>query len=161
MQIFFFFFIFILFTAWVQPAEAGTPRYTEAEQEILAVTQAWNQAINAHDADAVVALYDPHAYFFPTFATHILTYKGLHDYFVNTFQHTQDLSVHFVSQFPRTDRNFGMNSGRYVVKYRKNHEWIELPAHFMFIYWKTKGKWMILEQRTLIIPEAEKVFSAS
>jgi hypothetical protein len=153
--------IFVVLVTWTQVSYAHAPRYTVAEQEVLAVTQAWGTAVNAHNADAVVALYDPHAYFFPTFATHILTYRGLHDYFVHTFAHTQELNVTFIAQFPRTDRNFGMNSGLYLVTYRKKNEWIELPAHFMFIYWKKNGKWMILEQRTLLIPEAEKVIAAS
>ena len=150
----------LVLLVWTQELCAGVPRYTEKEQQILAVTQAWNEAVNAHDANAVVALYNPHAYFFPTFATRVLTYQGLHDYFVKTLK-IEDLSVDFITQFPRTEGNFGMNSGLYIVKYRKQNEWIEFPAHYMFIFWKTHGKWTILEQRSLIIPEAEKIVSAS
>ncbi len=150
----------VVLMAWVQGVYAHAPRYTEKEQQILAVTQAWGDAVNAHDADAVVALYNPHAYFFPTFATHILTYKGLQDYFVKTLK-IEDLSVNFITQFPRTDGNFGMNSGLYIVKYRKQNDWVEFPAHYMFVFWKTHGQWTILEQRTLIIPEEEKVVAAS
>lgn len=160
MQTILFFLMFCFLITGAQGAYAGVPRYTEKEQQILAVTQAWSDAVNAHDADAVVALYNPHAYFFPTFATHILTYQGLHDYFVKTLK-IQDLSVTFITQFPRTESNFGMNSGLYIVKYRKQNEWIEFPAHYMFIFLKTHGKWTIFEQRSLIIPEAEKVFAAS
>ena len=106
----------------------------------------------------ITALYDPQAFFYPTFTTVISTPKELYQYFVNLTQKPQ-LQVIYDQENPRVygDGTVAINSGLYTFSYMgPQHKTVKVPARFNFVYLKENGQWMIVEHHSSAVPEKQK-----
>lgn len=137
----------------------STSNYTADEQSVITAAEDWQQAIDARNANAISALYDQHAHFYPTFTNAINEDpQALHQYFVNLTQKPQ-LQVIFDQENPRVygDGTVAVNSGLYTFSYMgPNKKTVHVPARFTFVYVKENGQWMIVEHQSSVLPEKAK-----
>ena len=137
---------------------ATSSGYSPAQQSVLTASEDWQQAIDARNPKAIAALYDPQAFFYPTFTTVISTPKELYQYFVNLTQKPQ-LQVIYDQENPRVygDGSVAVNSGLYTFSYMgPHHKTVKVPARFNFVYLKENGQWMIIEHHSSAVPEKQK-----
>jgi uncharacterized protein (TIGR02246 family) len=139
-------------------AVTPTAAYTPEQQNVLNASENWQQAIDARNPKAIVALYDNNAYFYPTFVNEITTPQNLYNYFVKLTAKPQ-LQVIFDQEHPRVYANdtVAVNSGLYTFSYLgPHHHTIEVPARFTFVYLKENDQWLIIEHHSSVLPEKQK-----
>jgi uncharacterized protein (TIGR02246 family) len=138
----------------VTTATAST--YTPDQQSVLTASEDWQQAVDARNPKAIAALYDPNAYFYPTFNKNQITNaKDLYQYFVNLSQKPH-LQIIFDQENPRIYVNgtVAVNSGLYTYSYLgPNNKTVHVPARFTFVYIKENGQWVIVEHHSSVMPE--------
>ena len=147
----------VVFAATV-PASAAAS-YTPDQQSVIAAAENWQQAIDARNPNAIAALYDQDAHFYPTFVNAINSDpKALHQYFVNLTQKPQ-LQVIYDQENPRVygDGTVAVNSGLYTFSYLgPNKHTVQVHARFTFVYVKENGQWMIVEHQSSVLPQKAK-----
>ena len=147
--------IISLFAFSCMQAAVAATQYTPAQQSVLAASQAWQQALDAHNPKAITALFAHDTYFYPTFNDEITTREDLYQYFVNLSK-KQQLKVVYDQESPRVygDGSVGVNSGMYTFSYFDTHanHVMSVAARFTFIYLKEHGRWMIVEHHSSALP---------
>ncbi|MEM7030860.1 MAG: SgcJ/EcaC family oxidoreductase [Chloroflexota bacterium] len=119
------------------------------ENEITAIFDAWNRALQAGDPKKVVALYEPNAVLLPTVSNKVRhNHEEIEDYF-----------VHFMAKSPvgsideanvRTFGQIAINSGVYTFTFKNGSA---VQARFTFVYRWNGTRWMIIEHHSSQMPE--------
>jgi uncharacterized protein (TIGR02246 family) len=122
------------------------------KNEITALFEQWNSALQTGDPDRVVACYAKDAILLPTVSAKVRhNHEEIRDYF-----------VHFLAKKPngRIDegniRIFGdlaINSGLYTFSLTENGASVEVGARFTFVYQKQQSGWVIIEHHSSVLPE--------
>ena len=120
-----------------------------SENEIKALFDEWNSALQAGDPKKVAALYASNAILLPTVSNQVRhNHEEIEDYF-----------VHFVAKGPvgKIDeaniRIFGelaINSGIYTFTLKDGSV---VPARYTFVYRWNGERWMIIEHHSSQMPE--------
>ena len=119
------------------------------ENEITALFDEWNSALQTGDPQKVVALYETNGILLPTMSNKVRhNHEEIEDYF-----------VHFTAKGPvgRIDeanvRTFGkiaINSGLYTFTFKDGSA---VQARFTFVYRWNGARWMIIEHHSSQMPE--------
>ena len=133
----------------------GIPALVPAgpKEEVAAATQAWIDAMNSHDAERVVALYDPEAVLWgtrsPTLRDNPATVR---DYF--NILRTVDPSYKAVlgEQRIRVYGDMAINSGTYTFSEVRDGKPIIRPARFSIVYRNRDGRWLIVDHHSSAVP---------
>jgi len=117
--------------------------------EITALLDEWNSALQTGDPKKVSVLYETNGILLPTLADKVChNHEEIEDYF-----------VHFLAKGPtgKIDeanvRTFGLlaiNSGVYTFTFKDGSA---MQARFTFVYRWNGGRWMIVEHHSSQMPE--------
>jgi uncharacterized protein (TIGR02246 family) len=120
-----------------------------SEQEILALFDEWNGALQTGDPQKVAALYATNGILLPTVSSKVRHNPSeVADYF-----------VHFCAKGPhgkideanvRTFGDLAINSGVYTFSFRDGPS---VQARFTFVYRWNGQRWMIVEHHSSQMPE--------
>ena len=119
------------------------------ENEITALFDEWNKALQTRDPEQVAALYANNAILLPTMSNRVRhNHEEIKDYF-----------VHFLQKSPvgtideSNIRTFGelvINSGIYTFSFKDG---TSAKARFTFVYRNNGGHWQIIEHHSSQMPE--------
>lgn len=126
-----------------------------SERGVMQASQSWARAVNTHNVQKIISLYDSHAYFYPTFQNMITNRQGVTDYFKKLATH-QNLKVRFIQEHIRLYGNAAVNSGLYDFSYDENGKHINIPARYTFVYASTPKGWLIVDHHSSVLPEQQK-----
>ena len=117
--------------------------------EILALFDEWNNALQTGDPKAVVALYETNGVLLPTISNQVRhNHAEIEDYFVG-----------FVAKGPvgkideaniRTFGDVAINSGVYTFTFADG---AVVPARYTFVYRWNGQRWLIVEHHSSQMPE--------
>lgn len=117
--------------------------------EITALFDSWNQALQTRDPKAVAALYETNAILLPTVSNKVRhNHEEIEDYF-----------VHFLAKGPagkidesnvRVFGQLAINSGIYTFGFEDG---ASVQARFTFVYRWNGQQWMIIEHHSSQMPE--------
>ena len=120
-----------------------------SENEITALFDDWNSALQTWDPKKVALLYETNAILSPTMSNKVRhNHEEIEDYF-----------DHFLAKGPvgRIDeaniRTFGqiaINSGIYTFSFKDG---TSVPARFTFVYHRNGERWQIVEHHSSLMPE--------
>ena len=120
-----------------------------SQNEITALFDEWNAAIQTGNPKTVAALYESNGILLPTLSNNVRhNHEEIEDYF-----------VHFLSKGPRGKidesnvRAFGeiaINSGLYTFTFNDKSV---VRARFTFVYKRRFENWMIVEHHSSAMPE--------
>lgn len=119
------------------------------KNEIVALFDEWNNALQTGEPDNVAALYDPNAILLPTVSNKVRhNHEEIADYF-----------VHFLVKGPvgkidesnvRTFGQIAINSGVYTFSFKDGST---VQARFTFVYHWNGHRWLITEHHSSAMPE--------
>jgi len=120
-----------------------------SKNEITALFDEWNDALQTGDPKQVAALYETNGILLPTVSNKVRhNHAEIEDYF-----------VHFLAKGPmgkidesnvRTFGEVAINSGVYTFTFKDNSE---VSARFTFVYRWNGERWMIIEHHSSQMPE--------
>lgn len=120
-----------------------------SENEITALFDEWNSALQTGDPKRVAALYESNAILLPTVSNKVRhNHEEIEDYF-----------VHFLAKGPagkideaniRTFGQLAINSGLYTFTFEDG---VIVSARFTFVYRWNGERWMIIEHHSSQMPE--------
>jgi uncharacterized protein (TIGR02246 family) len=126
------------------------------EQEILELFNKWNEALQTGNPKNVADRYakDGECFLLPTVSPIIRhNHAEIEDYF-ETFLKMQPFGTITESNI-RVYGDIAINSGLYTFELNGNDgNRVSVDARFTFIYKKEEDDWLILEQHSSILPEA-------
>ena len=133
----------------------GSPSLALAgpKEDVGAATQAWIDAMNSHNAERVVALYDPEAVLWGTRSPTLRdTPATVRDYF--SILRTVDPSYKAVigEQRIRVYGDMAINSGTYTFSEDRDGKPTSRPARFSFVYRNRDGRWLIVDHHSSAVP---------
>lgn len=133
----------------------GSPSLALAgpKEEVAAATQAWIDAMSSHDAERVVALYDPEAVLWgtrsPTLRDNPATVR---DYFNILRTVPPSYKAVLGEQRIRVYGDIAINSGTYTFSEVREGKPITRPARFSFVYRNRGGRWLIVDHHSSAVP---------
>ncbi len=120
-----------------------------SKNEITALFDEWNSALQTGDPRKVSALYESNGILLPTVSNKVRhNHEEIEDYF-----------VHFLAKGPvgkideaniRTFDQLAINSGVYTFTFKDG---TVVPARFTFVYRWNGKRWMIIEHHSSRMPE--------
>ena len=120
-----------------------------SKNEITALFDEWNSALQTGDPRKVSALYESNGILLPTVSNKVRhNHEEIEDYF-----------VHFLAKGPvgkideanvRTYGQISINSGVYTFRFKDG---AEVQARFTFVYRWNGERWMIIEHHSSQMPE--------
>jgi uncharacterized protein (TIGR02246 family) len=120
-------------------------------EEIEALFEKWNQALQTGDPDQVVACYATDAILVPTLSPRVRhTHEEIRDYFVH-FLSKQPVG-RIVEQNVRVYGDCAINSGLYTFAVVDSAQSRGVPARFTFVYRQVDGEWRIVEHHSSLLP---------
>ncbi len=123
------------------------------KEEVADATQAWIDAMNSHDAQRVVALYDPEAVLWGTRSSTLRdTPDTIRDYFNILQTVPSSYSVVIGEQRIRIYGDVGINTGTYTFSEDRDGKTITRPARFSFVYRNRDGRWLIVDHHSSAVP---------
>ncbi len=123
------------------------------KEEVGAATQAWIDAMNSHDAQQVVALYDPEAVLWGTRSSTLRdTPDTIRDYFKILQTVPPSYRVVLGEQRIRIYGDIGINTGTYTFSEDRDGKTITRPARFSFVYRNRDGRWLIVDHHSSAVP---------
>ena len=132
--------------------DRSAPGTTPGIDEIAALFDHWNAALQTGDAQIVAALYAPDAVLVPTVSNKVRrTRAEIEDYF-----------RHFLIKKPRgriVESNIriyddiAIDSGRYDFTLTIDGVELDLPCRYSFVYRKLGRDWRIVEHHSSVMPE--------
>lgn len=135
-----------------------TMRPPEAQRgEIAAATQAWIDAMSSHDAQRVLALYDPEAVLWGTRSPTLRDNPAAVGEYFNILR-TVPPSYKAVigEQHVRVYGDIAINTGTYTFSEVRDGKEIIRPARFSFVYRNRDGRWLIVDHHSSAVPEPPK-----
>lgn len=136
----------------------GSPLVTAAgpQEDVAAATQAWIAAMNSHDPERVVALYDAEAVLWgtrsPTLRDNPATVR---DYFNLLSTVPPDYKGVLGEQRIRVYGDIAINTGTYTFIGPARDaagKPISRPARFSFVYRNRDGRWLIVDHHSSAVP---------
>ena len=136
----------------------GSPLVTSAgpKEDVAAATQAWIAAMNSHDPERVVALYDAEAVLWgtrsPTLRDNPATVR---DYFNLLSTVPPDYRGVLGEQRIRVYGDTAINTGTYTFIGPARDaagKPISRPARFSFVYRNRDGRWLIVDHHSSAVP---------
>ena len=136
----------------------GSPSLTAAgpKEDVAEATQAWIAAMNSHDPERVVALYDAEAVLWgtrsPTLRDNPATVR---EYFNVLRTVPPEYKGALAEQRIRVYGDFAINSGTYTFlgpARDADGKLISRPARFSFVYRKRDGRWLIVDHHSSAVP---------
>ena len=122
-------------------------------EDVGAATQAWVDGMNSHNADRVVALYDPEAVLWGTRSSTIRdTPATVRDYFKVLQTVPSSYKVVLGEQRIRIYGDIAINTGTYTFSEDRDGKPIVRPARFSFVYRNRDGHWMIVDHHSSAVP---------
>jgi uncharacterized protein (TIGR02246 family) len=139
----------LLVLACPSPTPAGP------KEDVAAATQAWIDAVNSHDPERVVVLYDPEAVLWGTVSPTIRdSPSAIRDYFQTLRTSPPEYTVVIGEQRVRVYGDTAINSGTYTllsVAVRDGKP-INIAARFSFVYRSRDGRWVIIDHHSSVMP---------
>jgi uncharacterized protein (TIGR02246 family) len=123
------------------------------KEEVGAATQSWIDGMNRHDAERVVALYDPEAVLWGTrSATLRDTPAAVRGYFEILKTVPPSYKVVLGEQRIRIYGDIAINSGTYTFSEDRDGKTIARPSRFSFVYRNHSGRWLIVDHHSSAVP---------
>jgi uncharacterized protein (TIGR02246 family) len=123
------------------------------KEDVAAATQAWIDAMNSHDADRVVALYDPEAVLWGTRSPALRDNPAtVRDYFKILRTVPPSYKVVLGEQRIRVYGDIAINTGTYTFSEIRDGKLITRPARFSFVYRNRGGRWLIVDHHSSAVP---------
>ncbi len=120
--------------------------------DVRAALTEWVQAVEKHDAEKVVSLYDADSVMLSAFAVDpITTHAGLMEYYKKVVNEP-GISIDVTAQDIRTFGNVAVNTGLYTFHWVQDGETMDVPARFSFVYVLKNGKWSIISHHSSRVP---------
>src|SRR6266436_3372793 len=132
-----------------------TPLVTLAgpKDDVGAATQAWIDGMNSHNAERVVALYDPEAVLWGTRSSTIRdTPATVRDYFKVLQTVPSSYKIVLGEQRIRIYGDIAINTGTYTLSEDRDGKTITRPARFSFVYRNRDGRWSIVDHHSSAVP---------
>lgn len=121
--------------------------------DIGAATQAWVDGMNSHNAERVVALYDPEAVLWGTRSSTIRdTPATVRDYFKVLQTVPSSYKVVLGEQRIRIYGDIAINTGTHTFSEDRDGKSVARPARFSFVYRNRDGRWMIVDHHSSAVP---------
>jgi uncharacterized protein (TIGR02246 family) len=122
-------------------------------EDVGAATQAWVDGMNSHNAERVVALYDPEAVLWGTRSSTIGdTPATVRDYFKVLQTVPSSYKVVLGEQRIRIYGDIAINTGTYTFSEDRDGKSVARPARFSFVYRNRDGRWMIVDHHSSAVP---------
>jgi len=125
------------------------------KEDVTAATQAWIDAVNSHDPERVVVLYDPEAVLWGTVSPTIRdSPAAIRGYFQTLRTSPPEYKVVIGEQRVRVYGDTAINSGTYTllsVAVRDGKP-INIAARFSFVYRNRDGRWLIVDHHSSTVP---------
>lgn len=123
------------------------------KDDVGAAMQAWVDGMNSHNAERVVALYDPEAVLWGTRSSTIRdTPATVRDYFKVLQTVPSSYKVVLGEQRIRIYGDIAINTGTYTFSEDRDGQPIARPARFSFVYRNRDGRWMIIDHHSSQVP---------
>lgn len=133
-----------------KPTEPAKP----TEQEVAALFDGWNAALQTGDAEAVADRYAPDAVLLPTASARIRTDRdGIVDYFEH-FQEGDPVGEITESVVTVLDEDSAIDAGTYVFTLTdaETGEVRNVEARYSYAYEKIDGEWLIVNHHSSATP---------
>jgi uncharacterized protein (TIGR02246 family) len=133
----------------------GAPSLTPAgpKEDVTAATQAWIDAMNSHDPERVVTLYDPEAVLWGTQSPALRDNPTtIREYFNVLRTLPPEYRVVLGEQRIRTYGDIVINSGTYTFLSARDGKPTSRPARFSFVYRNRDGRWLIVDHHSSAVP---------
>lgn len=126
----------------------------DKKEEITVMALAWKIALDTHNVERTLDLYDKSALLYATFRTRLDNPYKIYHYFQSLFR-KREFSVTFNSQDIRIfSDTVAINSGMYTFSYKSElGESITINARFTFVYIFEDDAWKIIEHHSSVDPE--------
>lgn len=121
------------------------------KNEILALFEQWNNALQTRIPKNVVALYDYNAVLLPTISNKVChNHEEIEEYFINflsrePFGKIDEANVRIFEQV-------AINSGVYTFSFKDGNK---VQARFTFVYRWNGKRWMIIKHHSSQMPESK------
>ena len=123
------------------------------KEDVGAATQAWIDAMNSHNAERVVALYDGEAVLWGTRSSTLRdSPTTVRDYFKVLQTVPPSYKVVLGEQRIRIYGDTALNTGTYTFSEDRDGKTITRPARFSFVYRNRDGRWMIVDHHSSAVP---------
>ncbi|WP_017749122.1 SgcJ/EcaC family oxidoreductase [Scytonema hofmannii] len=139
-------------TRYTFSVDVSNPTNTK-EQEIAALFDKWNAALQTGNPDEVVKLYAKDGVLLPTLSNKVrVTHSQMRDYFKHFLKYEPKGSI--LQQNIRVINNFfAINSGVYSFNLIKNHKPEKVVARYSFVYHHDGNDWLIVDHHSSAMPE--------
>lgn len=117
--------------------------------DVDAALDAYVEALEAGDAEKVVALYDKNAVFYSMVAVKPLKTQAERLAYYKKVVAEEDLAVDIDESETEVNGTKATNIGHYTFHHTEEGEDIVMPAKFEFHYAWKNGKWLITEHRSM------------
>jgi uncharacterized protein (TIGR02246 family) len=131
------------------------PAFAGDKEDVAQATRDWAEAMSAHDADRVYALYSPDAVLWGTRAPTLRTTPDkVREYFgiLKTVPATYKATLG--EQHIRVHGDMAINTGYYTFSQVDAGKEVLRPSRFSFVYKKVGGKWLIIDHHSSAVPPA-------
>ena len=123
-------------------------------EDVGAATQAWVDGMNSHNAERVVALYDPEAVLWGTRSPTLRdSPASVRDYFKVLQTVPSSYKVVVGEQRIRIYGDIAINTGTYTFSEDRDGKAIIRPARFSFVYRNRDGRWLIVDHHSSAVPQ--------
>ena len=123
------------------------------KEDVGAATQAWVDGMNSHNAERVVALYDPEAVLWGTRSPTLRDSPAtVRDYFKILQTVPSSYRVVLGEQRIRIYGDMAINTGTYTFSEDRDGKAITRPARFSFAYRNRDGRWLIVDHHSSAVP---------
>ena len=123
------------------------------KEDVAATTQAWVDAMNSHNKDAVVALYDKEAALWGTRSPTLRdSPAAVSDDFKILDTVPPSYKVVLDEQRIRVYGDIAINTGRYTFSELKDDKPLVRPARFSFVFLNRNGRWLIVDHHSSVVP---------
>lgn len=125
----------------------------EALTDAGAGIQAWANAYNSHNPDAVAARYHPEAVFWGTTSPTLrATPEEIRDYF-SSLSNRPNAQVEIGEHYVQLDGDVALAAGSYTFTDVVDGERVTRPARFSFALRRTGDDWLLAQHHSSRIPE--------
>ena len=133
----------------------GFPSLTLAgpKEEVAGATQAWIDAMSSHNAERVVALYDPEAVLWGTRSPTLRDQPAtVREYFNILSTVPPSYKVVIGEQRIRVYGDMAINTGTYTFSEDRDGKAVIRPARFSLVYRNRGGRWLIMDHHSSVVP---------
>ena len=138
---------------WLLVLVLSSPALAGPREDVSAATQMWIDGMNGHDAERVVALYDPEAVLWGTRSASLRdTPDTVRDYFKILQTVPPSYKVTLGEQRIRIYGDLAINTGTYTFSEDRDGKAMTRPARFSFVYRNRGGRWLIVDHHSSAMP---------